>query len=65
MADLAFSLMSHFEHYPVCNSQDGQVDYSETAEIAEVSFHSQTKYSPLIITFVQGVNSNLEFFSDK
>ena len=43
----------------------GQIDFAETAEIsesAEISFPSQTKYSPPIITFVHGVNPYLEHF---
>ena len=43
----------------------GQIDFAETAEIAEsaeISFPSQTKYSPPIITFVHGVNPYLENF---
>ena len=43
----------------------GQIDFAETAEIAEsaeISFPSQTKYSPPIITFVHGVNPYLDFF---
>ena len=38
------------------------VPRSITRKPRKFSFHSQTKYSPPIITFAQGFNSDLDFF---